>query len=85
MIALLFAAVTTATTPDPAPPPTTPPAAVQPAAPPKARKICVEDDTMGSLFKKRTCHTKAEWLLINEREGRKAQEALDFKTEERAH
>lgn len=69
VISLLFLAAlaaeptTTASTPSAQPP------AAAPAKPPKPKKICVEEQRMGSLFTQRICATKEEWDRRQERDA----------------
>lgn len=45
--------------------------------PPKEKKICRSEQTTGSYFAKRTCHTREEWKAIDSSNGDDAHVVLD--------
>jgi len=51
--------------------------ASSPAPAPKEKKICRASIATGSVMTKRTCHTRAEWDLIDGRNAEAASSALD--------
>lgn len=48
--------------------------------PAKEKQICRREASTGSMFEKRTCHTKAEWDQIDAQNERNAQNALDHRS-----
>lgn len=46
-------------------------------APPKEKKICRAETGTGTILRKRTCHTKAEWAQIDQSRSDNTQRLLD--------
>ncbi len=75
LILMLALAAPTAAEPTTPPPPapmasaTNPGANVEPAKPEAVKKVCVQETTLGSHFKKRVCATPEEWAQRRRREA----------------
>ena len=59
---------------------TTPPVVKPPLVNDDDKVVCVTESQTGSLFKQRTCATKAEWRKKRERDRENARQALDPQT-----
>ncbi len=46
----------------------------QPVAPAAEKKICRSEQVTGSIFPKRVCHTKSEWVTVDEEQQRSAEQ-----------
>ena len=49
----------------------------QPAKPAKEKMVCRSEEATGSIMRKRTCHTKAEWAVIDKENEAASKNALD--------
>lgn len=55
---------------------TTAPAEAPPAKPVEPKKICRSEEQLGTIFKKRTCHTQEEWDAIDAATRRDAEDKM---------
>jgi len=53
------------------------PALAEDGKAPKEKKICRAETGTGTILRKRTCHTKAEWAQIEQSRSNNAQRLLD--------
>jgi hypothetical protein len=45
--------------------------------PAKEKMVCRAEESTGSIMRKRTCHTKAEWVEIDKQNAAASKDAMD--------